>query len=45
MNWSQHAGMFISNPGEAVFMEGGETLVQWRKMFFYQYGVRSFTFY
>lgn len=35
----QHAGVVGINPGEAVFMEGAETLVQWRKMFFGQYGV------
>jgi hypothetical protein len=36
----QHAGVVGINPGEAVFMEGAETLVQWRKMFFGQYGVK-----
>jgi hypothetical protein len=36
----QHAGIHsIVNPGEAVFMESGENLVQWRKLFFCQYGV------
>jgi hypothetical protein len=36
----QHAGIHsVINPGEAVFMESGENLVQWRKLFFCQYGV------
>jgi hypothetical protein len=36
----QHAGIHgVVNPGEAVFMESGENLVQWRKLFFCQYGV------
>lgn len=35
----QHLGINAGNPGEVVFMEGGETLVQWRKSFFSQYGV------
>lgn len=37
----QHAGLNFANPGEVVYMEGGETLVQWRKLFFSQYGVSS----
>lgn len=36
----QHAGVVGVNPGEAVFIEGAETLVQWRRMFFGLYGVK-----
>ena len=35
----QHSGLNVANPGDVVYMEGGETLVQWRKSFFAQYGV------
>jgi hypothetical protein len=38
---SQHVGVNAANPGEVVFMEGGDTLVQWRKSFFSQYGVST----
>jgi hypothetical protein len=37
----QHSGLNAANPGEVVYMEGGDTLVQWRKSFFSQYGVRT----
>lgn len=36
----QHSGLHVSNPGQVVFMEGGETLVQWRKAFLLLCGVR-----
>ncbi|KAG0625738.1 hypothetical protein M758_2G077300 [Ceratodon purpureus] len=38
--FTQHSGLNASNPGEVVYMRGGETLVQWRKSFFSQYGVK-----
>ncbi|KAG0586446.1 hypothetical protein KC19_2G091100 [Ceratodon purpureus] len=38
--FTQHSGLNAANPGEVVYMEGGETLVQWRKSFFSQYGVK-----
>ncbi|CAM6013441.1 unnamed protein product [Sphagnum balticum] len=38
--FTQHAGIYTGNPGEAVFMQGGHTLVKWRKLFFHQYGVK-----
>ena len=37
----QHSGLNPANPGEVVYMEGGETLVQWRKAFFSEYGVST----
>jgi hypothetical protein len=40
----QHAGIYTGNPGEAVFMQGGHTLVKWRKLFFHQYGVSTTIF-
>ncbi|MCO5562255.1 hypothetical protein L7F22_015880 [Adiantum nelumboides] len=33
-------GRHSANPGSSVLMEGGESLVQWRKTFFSQFGVK-----
>lgn len=38
--FSEHAGLFSINPGSAVLMEGGESLAQWRRTFFSQFGVK-----
>ncbi|XP_057850362.2 uncharacterized protein LOC131060909 isoform X5 [Cryptomeria japonica] len=38
--FSEHAGQASCNPGSAVHMENGETLVMWRKAFFFQFGVK-----
>lgn len=38
--FSEHAGLYTVNPGSVVQTEGGETLVQWRKSFLSQFGVK-----
>ena len=35
----QHSGLVDMNPGDAVRMESGETIAQWRKLFFEKFGV------
>lgn len=35
----QHSGLGDINPGDAVRMESGETIAQWRKLFFEKFGV------
>lgn len=36
---SQHSGLWNVNPGDAVRMESGETIAQWRKLYFQKFGV------
>ncbi|KAK1292746.1 hypothetical protein QJS10_CPB17g02152 [Acorus calamus] len=36
----QHSGARAANPGDAVQLESGETIIQWRKMFFIMIGIR-----
>ncbi|KAI5084250.1 hypothetical protein GOP47_0001165 [Adiantum capillus-veneris] len=38
--FSEHGGLLPANPGSNILMEGGESLVQWRKTFFSQFGVK-----
>jgi len=36
----QHSGLHGVDPGDAVCMESGETISQWRKLYFLKFGVR-----
>ncbi|XP_068647060.1 uncharacterized protein [Aristolochia californica] len=36
----EHSGSFSVNPGEAVQLESGETIGQWRRMYFLKFGIR-----
>ncbi|KAL5698441.1 hypothetical protein ACHQM5_029475 [Ranunculus cassubicifolius] len=36
----EHSGSCIVNPGDAVRLESGETVSQWRRHFFPKYGIR-----
>lgn len=36
----QHSGLYDVNPGDAVRMDSGETIAQWRKLYFQKFGVR-----
>lgn len=36
----EHSGLWNVNPGVAVHMENGETIAQWRKLYFQKFGIR-----
>ncbi|KAJ6434877.1 hypothetical protein OIU84_000175 [Salix udensis] len=36
----EHSGLWNVNPGIAVHMENGETIAQWRKLYFQKFGIR-----
>ncbi|OMO90756.1 hypothetical protein COLO4_18904 [Corchorus olitorius] len=36
----EHLGLCDINPGDAVRMESGETIAQWRKLYFEKFGIR-----
>ncbi|XVE53571.1 hypothetical protein DITRI_Ditri03aG0013600 [Diplodiscus trichospermus] len=36
----EHSGLVDTNPGDAVRMESGETIAQWRKVYFENFGIR-----
>lgn len=36
----QHSELRDVNPGDAVRMDSGETIAQWRKQYFQKFGVR-----
>jgi len=36
----QHSGLCDVNPGDAVHMDSGETIAQWRKLYFQKFEVR-----
>lgn len=38
--FSEHAGLRDVNPGDAVHMDSGETIAQWRKLYFSKFGIR-----
>ncbi|KAL8205036.1 hypothetical protein R6Q57_010659 [Mikania cordata] len=38
--FSEHSGLQDVNPGDAVHMDGGETIAQWRKVYFSKLGIR-----
>lgn len=35
----QHSGLRGVNPGDVVRMDSGETIAQWRKVYFHKFGV------
>lgn len=37
----EHSGLWNVNPGIAVHMENGETIAQWRKLYFQKFGQRE----
>uniref|UniRef100_A0A2P2LDD9 Uncharacterized protein LOC105637593 n=2 Tax=Rhizophora mucronata TaxID=61149 RepID=A0A2P2LDD9_RHIMU len=36
----EHAGLWHANPGDVVYMDGGETIAMWRKGYFQKFGIR-----
>jgi hypothetical protein len=36
----QHSGLCDVNPGDVVHMDSGETIAQWRKLYFQKFRVR-----
>ncbi|XP_057959265.1 uncharacterized protein LOC131151840 isoform X2 [Malania oleifera] len=36
----EHSGLFDVNPGDAVRVDSGETIAQWRKLYFQKLGIR-----
>ncbi|CAK7353818.1 unnamed protein product [Dovyalis caffra] len=36
----EHSGLWNVNPGTAVHMDSGETIAQWRKLYFQKFGIR-----
>ncbi|KAI7747226.1 hypothetical protein M8C21_002018 [Ambrosia artemisiifolia] len=38
--FSEHSGLQDVNPGDAVHMDSGETIAQWRKVYFSKFGIR-----
>ncbi|XP_057467488.1 uncharacterized serine-rich protein C215.13-like isoform X1 [Actinidia eriantha] len=38
--FSKHSGLCNVNPGDCVHMDSGETIAQWRKLYFHKFGVR-----
>ncbi|KAL3497318.1 hypothetical protein ACH5RR_040050 [Cinchona calisaya] len=38
--FSEHSGLCNVNPGDAVRMDSGETIAQWRKAYFHNFGIR-----
>ncbi|KAG5225228.1 Histone-lysine N-methyltransferase ATX [Salix suchowensis] len=38
--YPRHSGLWNVNPGIAVHMENGETIAQWRKLYFQKFGIR-----
>ncbi|XP_020536500.2 uncharacterized protein LOC105637593 isoform X1 [Jatropha curcas] len=36
----EHSGVLNVNPGDAVRMDSGETIAQWRKLYFQKFGIR-----
>ncbi|KAI4316365.1 hypothetical protein L6164_024351 [Bauhinia variegata] len=41
LKFCEHSGIHDVNPGIAVHMESGETIAQWRKLYFLKFGIRS----
>ncbi|KAJ1407786.1 Jas TPL-binding domain [Sesbania bispinosa] len=41
LKFCEHSGLHDVNPGDAVYMESGETIAQWRKLYFLKFGIRS----
>ncbi|KAG9456177.1 hypothetical protein H6P81_000685 [Aristolochia fimbriata] len=40
LKFCEHSGSFTVNPGEAVQLETGETIAQWRRLYFLKFGIR-----
>ncbi|XP_060673473.1 uncharacterized protein LOC107421144 isoform X3 [Ziziphus jujuba] len=40
LKFCEHSGLFGVNPGDAVCVDGGETIAQWRKVYFQKFGIR-----
>ncbi|MED6110153.1 hypothetical protein PIB30_040307 [Stylosanthes scabra] len=40
LKFCEHAGLYGINPGDAVHMESGETIAQWRNLYLLKFGVR-----
>ncbi|XP_057511455.1 uncharacterized protein LOC130793670 isoform X2 [Actinidia eriantha] len=38
--FSEHSGLGNVNPGDCVHMDSGETIAQWRKLYFHKFGIR-----
>ncbi|GFZ08330.1 hypothetical protein Acr_20g0001380 [Actinidia rufa] len=38
--FSEHSGLCNVNPGDCVHMDSGETIAQWRKLYFHKFGIR-----
>ncbi|KAK3000277.1 hypothetical protein RJ639_024635, partial [Escallonia herrerae] len=38
--FSEHSGLRDVNPGIGIHMDSGETIAQWRKVYFYKFGIR-----
>ncbi|KAF2287250.1 hypothetical protein GH714_039444 [Hevea brasiliensis] len=36
----EHSGLWNLNPGDAVRMDSGETIAQWRRVYFQKFGIR-----
>ncbi|XP_010244759.1 PREDICTED: uncharacterized protein LOC104588505 isoform X2 [Nelumbo nucifera] len=36
----EHSGLCAVNPGDAVRLESGETISQWRRLYFHKFGIR-----
>ncbi|KAG8656831.1 hypothetical protein MANES_03G012400v8 [Manihot esculenta] len=36
----EHSGLWNVNPGDAVRMDSGETIAQWRRIYFQKFGIR-----
>ncbi|XP_014504418.1 uncharacterized protein LOC106764634 isoform X4 [Vigna radiata var. radiata] len=41
LKFCEHSGLHGGDPGDAVCMESGETISQWRKLYFLKFGIRS----
>ncbi|XP_020235631.1 uncharacterized protein LOC109815338 isoform X3 [Cajanus cajan] len=37
----EHSGLHGVDPGDAVYVESGETISQWKKLYFLRFGIRS----
>ncbi|KAK7383483.1 hypothetical protein VNO78_29162 [Psophocarpus tetragonolobus] len=41
LKFCEHCGLHGVDPGDAVYMESGETISQWQKLYFLKFGIRS----
>ncbi|XP_057721971.1 uncharacterized protein LOC130936023 isoform X1 [Arachis stenosperma] len=41
LKFCEHAGLYGINPGDAVHMENGETIAQWKNLYLLKFGIRS----